>query len=394
MLFNHTINFRELKAVLHHCYRNQRSLMIYGSSGIGKSAYIEAWTKNELHTDLLVDFRLCLEQVESIGGQWIPEDTEANGLAMIKALPEIWLPLLEEGVVGVLFLDELTSASPAKQAIAYQLLHDRKIGGRKISSKVLIVSAGNMLDSGGLVFELLKPVANRVLQVEILGTGEEATKIYIEDFAIPANMNVAVIDYLENKPQNLNKNEEDSSCPAFPSQRSWYYTSTTLNEMEQGLLPQKLGWKIIGGYIGESYARDFKMHYAIGEGMPNIKSILNGKMPQLADDATYQQKAYVLSCCASMWKMMFVDKSTPEQVLFDSFTNVVDWAQNNFSLQGTDRDNITAFGKSVLDFLQGENRQELTGRSGFRLRLIKQAKGAAKLIMDWNNVKAEAGNMF
>ena len=164
--------------------------------------------------------------------------------------------------------------------------------------------------------------------------------------------------------------------------------------MEQGILPQKLGWKIIGGYIVESYARDFQMHYAIGEGMPNIKSILNGKMPQLADDATYQQKAYVLSCCASMWKMMFVDKSTPEQVLFDSFTNVVDWAQNNFSLQGTDRDNITAFGKSVLDFLQGENRQELTGRSGFRLRLIKQAKGAAKLIMDWNNVKAEAGNMF
>lgn len=389
MLFNETITFRELGQIMSHAHRNKRSLMVYGSSGIGKSAYIAQWTKDVLKSDLLVDFRLCLESVESIGGQWIPEQTEDSGLTMLKALPDVWEPLLKEGAIGVLFMDEITSCAPAKQALSYQVLHDRTIGGRKISDGVLIIGAGNMLDSGGLVFELLKPVANRVLQVQLVSTGVEATKIYVEDFAIPAKMSTAVITYLEDKPQNLNKNEEESSCPAWPSQRSWYYSSGAIQEHEEGLLSDDLIWKVISGYVGESYARDFKAHYILGKDMPRTMDILNGDNPKLAEHVDYRAKAYITGCCVALWKMRFLDTNITSELLLQELDNLVVWCHNNFSIRGSERDIITAQVKSMLNYVQEEDRQNKTGRKGFKLAMISKTKGVAAILNDWNNVTAE-----
>lgn len=389
MLFNETITFRELGEIMNHAYRNKRSLMVYGSSGIGKSAYIAQWTKDVLKSEILVDFRLCLESVESIGGQWIPEQTEENGLTMLKALPSVWEPLLKDGAVGVLFMDEITSCAPAKQALSYQVLHDRTIGGRKISDGILIIGAGNMLDSGGLVFELLKPVANRVLQVQLMSTGVEATKIYVEDFAIPANMSTAVITYLEDKPQNINKNEEESSCPAWPSQRSWFYVSGTVLEYEAGLLSENMMYKIINGYVGESYARDFKAHYVLGKDMPRTQAILDGANPLLKDTVDYKAKAYITGCCAALWKMRFLDVSISDEVLLQEIDNLVAWCHGNFSTRGAERDIITAQIKGMLNYTQEEDRQNKTGRKGFKLKMISQTKGVAAIIGDWNDVNTQ-----
>ena len=82
MLFEHKITIRDIsETILKVGARHGISLMFYGSSGIGKSEKI-AQAANDLTEGVdiswqktnFIDFRLCFEAVESLGGLWIPQD--------------------------------------------------------------------------------------------------------------------------------------------------------------------------------------------------------------------------------------------------------------------------------------------------------------------------------
>ena len=106
MLFEHKITIREIAdAILVFGARHKFSLMFYGNSGIGKSEKIQQ-AANEMTKDIdiswqktnFIDFRLCFEAVESLGGLWVPQDdVNTAGIKLTKAMPEIWEEVFVEG---------------------------------------------------------------------------------------------------------------------------------------------------------------------------------------------------------------------------------------------------------------------------------------------------------
>ena len=400
MLFEHKITIRDItETILNVGARHQISLMFYGSSGIGKSEKI-AQAANELTAALdiswqktnFIDFRLCFEAVESIGGLWIPQDDLTNaGIKLTKAMPEIWEQVFTEGWTGVILLDELSSATPSKQSIAYQLLNERVLGGRKISSKAVLVGAGNMQDSGGLVYNLLKPVANRMMQLEIEDTGTTATDIWIEDSASLNAVHPAIIGYLKEHPQNLNKNTEDSNCPAFPSQRTWTKASPILHDMDSGFVSKKIGWVWIGGLIGESYASELKLHYELGFKLPKASNILKGLQEVMPSEfQTTSAQNYIIYSVAGLWKQNFMNQEVKEEDLFKSLDFAVDWFQNNLNSEHqTEKDLLIAFGLDIKAFAE-KNAQKFNRSNNMSLMLVNKTKSFNHIVSEIMKMKTLA----
>lgn len=102
-------------------------VFIHGSPGIGKSYIVNDIAKrNDLE---LVDVRLS--QLDAVDLRGIPTITNNQTVWM----PPVFLPL-DENSSGILFLDELNSASLSVQAAIYQLVLDRKIGEYSTSKKL------------------------------------------------------------------------------------------------------------------------------------------------------------------------------------------------------------------------------------------------------------------
>ena len=402
MLFEHKITIREIAdAILVFGARHKFSLMFYGNSGIGKSEKIQQ-AANEMTKDIdiswqktnFIDFRLCFEAVESLGGLWVPQDdVNTAGIKLTKAMPEIWEEVFVEGWAGIILLDELSSAIPSKQSIAYQFLNERVLGGRKISENAVIVGAGNMQGSGGLTFDLLKPVANRVMQFEIEDTGIEATNVWVEDYAYIHNVHPAIISYVKEHPQNLNKNTEDSNCPAFPSQRSYAKASLVLHDMDNGITSNRLGWIGIGGVIGEIYASELKIHYELGFKLPKATNILKGLMEVMPEE--YQTTAaqnYIMYSVAGLWKQYFMAKEYTDEDLFKALDFAVGWFQNNLhSSSGTEKDLMIGFGLNIKSFVE-KNAREFGRSPSFALDMINNTKTYKAICMEVMKLKALAAS--
>lgn len=400
MLFEHKITIRDIsETILKVGARHGISLMFYGSSGIGKSEKI-AQAANDLTEGVdigwqktnFIDFRLCFEAVESLGGLWIPQDDVVSaGIKLTKAMPDVWEQVFVEGWTGVILLDELSSATPSKQSIAYQFINERILGGRKISSKAVIAGAGNMQDSGGLVYNLLKPVANRVMQLEIEDSGTKATDVWVEDSAYINNVHPAIISYLKEHPQDLNKNTEDSNCPAFPTQRTWTKASPILHDMDSGFVSKKLGWIWIGGLIGESYAGKLKLHYELGFKLPSARNIMKGLQEVMPDEfQTTSAQNYIMYSVSGLWKQDFMNQDIPTDNLLKSLDFVVDWFQNNLHSESkTEKDLLICFGLSIKSFAE-KNAQKYNRPNNMSSLLVNNTKSFDQIVMEIIKMKSLA----
>jgi ATPase family associated with various cellular activities (AAA) len=116
-------NARELRTFLTTVakHQNKDSVMLWGAPGIGKSSVVaQVATENNL---LFTDVRIS---------QMMPGDLRGLPAADIqndcfRYLAPNFLPK-ERSAPGILFLDEITQAPPTVQAIAQQLILDRKVG--------------------------------------------------------------------------------------------------------------------------------------------------------------------------------------------------------------------------------------------------------------------------
>ena len=67
----------------------------------------------------------------------------------------------------VIFFDEISSAPPAVQAAAYQVILDRRAGVHELPKHAYFFAAGNRESDRGMVYKLPSPLANRMFHVEL-----------------------------------------------------------------------------------------------------------------------------------------------------------------------------------------------------------------------------------
>jgi hypothetical protein len=246
------------------------SIMLWGKPGIGKSAIIKQICAEKDWG--FIDLRLLLLNPIDLRGLPCPN----HNTRKTDWLPPSFLPdILRDGVEGVILYDEITSAPPAVQAAAYQMILDRQVGEYKLPNGWRQVAAGNRAVDKGVVNRMPAPLANRMIHFEV-----DASLDDWKEWAIPNNIHHQVISFLNFRPELLYKFPDNvAEIKAFPSPRSWEFVSTILPMFASA----DKAFPAFASAVGEGVATEFTAFINTSKELPDPDEILSGKIDTVPD---------------------------------------------------------------------------------------------------------------
>lgn len=254
------------------------SIMLWGAPGTGKSqgvrqlaAYLEKGLHKIVH---VIDVRLLLFNPVDLRGLPVADSKKENAIWL---RPKIFDMKDESKYINILFLDELTAASPSVQASAYQIVLDHSIGEHTLPENCIVIGAGNRMEDRSSAWPMPLALANRFCHLNIVPNEESWRR-----WAISHGIAAQVISYIGRYPDQLYQTPPEGH-DAYPTPRTWEMVSNLLNYTSISI---DRAFALISGCIGVGAAAQFCEFYKIVGTLPNIDNIFAGKsekIPKKAD---------------------------------------------------------------------------------------------------------------
>lgn len=243
-----------------------------GKSGIGKTESI--FERTQKMGIACRELRLVtLTETDMLG---IPYKNEYNRTqyASNDELPHAD----RDGEVGILVLDEFTSASKSLRAATFQLLDSKRaLGNYKLPPKWKVIALGNGPDDGGVFTGTENAFLSRCMCFRV--------QAYFKDWrewAIKNGVNPVVTAFLSAQPDMLHKFEGDDPADpnVFPCPRSWVALSKRLDILAKhsgGRVDEEDAFIYAGGCVGSRVASKFHAFYKYHANIINPQDILEGR---------------------------------------------------------------------------------------------------------------------
>ena len=237
-------------------------VMIWGPPGVGKSQLVAQVAAQ--HFVPLIDIRLS--QLEPSDLRGIP--FRANDLVE-WAVPGMLPDDDRHGTAGILFLDEITSATPAVSAAAYQLILDRCLGEYRVPEGWVIFAAGNRQGDRGVTYSMPTPLANRFTHFSF--------DVNLDDWVAWAHQHSVderVIAFLRFRPELLFDFDPALDPVAFPTPRSWEFAHHALRKFDanSAILPSALQ-----ACVGDAAGIELNAFINNLDNLPDIDAIVAGE---------------------------------------------------------------------------------------------------------------------
>ena len=253
------------------------SVMLWGAPGVGKSQAMRqiAWEieQNTGKKVIVIDVRLILFNPVDLRG--IPVANEERTLA-VWLKPKVFQMQEGEEYINILFMDELSAASPAVQAAAYQIALDRTIGEHKLPDNCIVVAAGNRTTDKSVAYKMPKALANRLLHFEV-----EASFASWKKWAVSQGINEKVIGFLSFRQDYLFGFDSGNDDLAFATPRTWEMVSNVLNYICPDV---QSAFPFIAGLIGTGMASEFQTWEKVWGNLPLVEEIFEGKYYPIPKD--------------------------------------------------------------------------------------------------------------
>ena len=263
------VSIPEMVSFLDHmAVRRKRSVMVWGQPGVGKSQGVNALTAK--HSALMVDIRLSMYDSVDLRGIPVPTDEGMTVWHVPSTLPFDTNPLFSDDGLTVLFLDEINAAAPSVLAVAYQLIHDRRVGEHKLRDNVVVIAAGNREGDKGVTNRMPTPLANRFTHIEAV-VSVDAFCDYAQSVGLPP----IGIAFLQWRKELLSTFDPSRPDKAFATPRTWEWA---LRDYADDELPGNIMRAALIGTIGEGPALEFLAFTEVWSKMIPLSEILADPM--------------------------------------------------------------------------------------------------------------------
>ena len=239
------------------------AVLLVGAPGIGKTALSGVGAK--AHNLRFVPEILTYKDPTDLQGLMARSGKDD----LVDYIPPKTAKVLNEEPC-LLLLDELSTAPPVIQNMAFQILCERRYGSIELHPRTVVVACANPPEEGGQ-FEIMLPVIGR-LKVFNVKADLDLTLDYFQDTY--GDDAASVVGYLRRNPDDLHQLPKDGRVEPFPSPRSWekmvrmVRASKKLNLSPEGFARESLGT------IGEGYGLKF-LTYNKALNLPSLEEVLS-----------------------------------------------------------------------------------------------------------------------
>ena len=265
---------------------------------------------------------------------------------------------IRRDAVGVVFVDEITTADPSLQPALLGLVLSRRIGGAQLGQRVRVICAGNLGGQGGAnVSPLSAANANRCLHLpfpvacvgdfnsfnmgrDVFAQMEGEVTVTVnadeEEARVRAGWGPAfaraagiVAGFLDGHGAHLHKMPEegsDEASGAWPSPRTWDMATLALAGASLHGLDEDEVDAMLAGCVGVGPAAELRAYLGAMD-LPNVARVLDGLDAWLPDPSRPDVIAAVLATGAALVAAKTSEKRLPRSLaLWDVLASVCDVA--------------------------------------------------------------------
>lgn len=267
----------QIKSALSSLIGSEQSVLVWGSSGLGKSSVIREFADEQ---------DLEIVSLREIG-------TEVMDLKELLSL------LPKEGK-GILFLDELYTMPAQMKTFTYELIANRGIGKYSLPESYSIVAT----ESDKNTSEVLPAnISNHLIHLQMHADSDEWKK-----WAFSEGIDERVIAYISYKNEALCSFDASLKADVFASPRSWKSVSDILrSDMDEKLLLE-----VLAGTIGKELATSFLSFSEAAYKLPDIEGILQDAKAEYPSE---EDILHMLSCVLVSFLLKYSNEENLENVL-------------------------------------------------------------------------------
>jgi len=239
---------------------------IVSPPGAGKTSIIGYLA--DKHNYGFLPYSPALERIEKFGG--IPDiikegrSTGENILKTVWSVPQMVCEindLAKKKEAVVVLFDDWHLCDEDLQSIGFELFTYFKINNHPLADNIVFILAGNDSSAAGAEMSL-SAIRNRCTMFNT----KPDLKYWLEEFAIPNNLNPVGISFFQNKAMNERYfHTEESTTEQFGSPRSWTSAFNYISELEK--LDKEPNLKLIKavleGSVSQEGAGAFMNYYSI-----------------------------------------------------------------------------------------------------------------------------------
>lgn len=326
-------------------------ILCLGKSGIGKTEAI-IQTAKEMGIGYKELRLINYTETDLIG---IPTIEKSDSGKLVTKWAQMGrLPEAEnDGEVGILVLDEVTSATRTVRAAAYQLMDSsRSVGDYHLPEKWIIVALGNGPEDGGAFEGLEAAFLSRAKCMRV-----DPNLDSWMNWALQAGVNPAVtgfVNFDRTKLWDLDL-EAEHGAEAYPCPRTWNSLSELLNKAEAKRGGSTLDNATVLMYasicVGERTGQEFAAFYQYTEKTINVDDILNGKADTnvrgIDRQVIHLQTQTVIAAVAEVLKNSKIPNSRETDWTDECYTKVANAVKWSIKVA----DSIMDIGLSILQEL-------------------------------------------